>query len=71
MKYITASLETYKMHESAFKNIWDSIFFQAFIPEPFLQLTGNCNMYSFLADGLHEPMDSEKLHAEFVDYQCT
>jgi hypothetical protein len=59
------------MHEKNLQMHLGFNFFQALIPEPFLQLTGNCNMYSFLVDGLHEPMDAEKLHAEFVDYQFT
>jgi hypothetical protein len=53
------------MHEKAFKNIWDSKFSRLLFPNTeFLQLTGNHN--SFLADGLREPRDSEKLNAEIL-----
>jgi hypothetical protein len=34
MKFITASLDPYNMHEGAFKSIWDSILLRLLFPKP-------------------------------------
>jgi hypothetical protein len=68
MKFITASLNPYNLHEGAFRSIWGSILSRLLFPKPSSSWQGIITA-SCLADGLCEPMDSEKLHANFVDYQ--
>jgi hypothetical protein len=56
------------MHEGAFRSIWDSIVSRLLFPKTTSSWQGIATA-SCLADGLCEPMDSEKVHGNFVDYQ--